>query len=195
MTEHFLMIDLCNKKKSCIRHSWEEIKEPGWRLSKFHDLCCKKLREVSSGTHESCVKPHMLQNRMGFFHWIFSSMGKEPFPFYRSLHLWLSLPAQALLIFLHPWLLCLLPFLYLTLQYIRSMVAIIRLCLLNMTGPPSWSRDCLDAVARTTGWVEQGVRFMVIETELLTIPRIASLGIAATTLSCLSPPPPNGKWQ
>lgn len=55
-----LMIDLCNKKKSCMRLSLEDIKELCRHSSKSHNLYHKMLRAVSSGStweHTVCIKP------------------------------------------------------------------------------------------------------------------------------------------
>lgn len=113
----------------------------------------------AQGPRELCKTPHAAEQD-GFFSLNLLINGKGAFPIPQVLSS-LALPASSGPSRFPPWLLCLLPFLYVTLQYIRSMVAIIRLFLLSMTGPPSWSRDCLDAVARTAGWVEQHRRSKV----------------------------------
>lgn len=114
------------------------------------------------GPRELCKAPHAAEQD-GFFFFTESSHQWERSPSHSTGLIISGSPCQLRPFSFSscPWLLCLLPFLYLTLRYIRSMVAIIRLFLLSMTGPPSWSRDCLDAVARTVGWVEQHRRSKV----------------------------------
>lgn len=141
ITEHFLMIDLCNKKNPVYAIPWKKLKSlAGIRQSPMIVLW-NLLGAVSSGSLREAAE------RDGFA----TESSHPAFPVLQASPS-LAHPASSGPSHFSPLLRSSASLLHLPLNQYRicSVVVIIRLSLLSTTSLPSWSRDCLDPLAITT---------------------------------------------